>query len=80
VDVGREGTSEARADRYLGHADGRVGRRYTHALRGQLAEDASRREAYLMRGAAVIVPLPTGAQRGAHEAEAASQRGKAGAS
>lgn len=51
------GISDARADRYMGHADGRVGRRYTHALRGQLAEDARRLDAYLARGAAEVVRL-----------------------
>ena len=38
------GISEARADRYLGHASTSVGRLYTHAIDGQLDEDAKRLE------------------------------------
>jgi integrase len=39
--------SEARCDRYLGHASTKVGRRYTHEIEGQLVKDAERLEAYL---------------------------------
>ena len=35
------GGSEARADRYLGHAETTVSDRYRHRLRGQLATDAT---------------------------------------
>jgi integrase len=74
------GVSDARADRYLGHSNGSMGRRYTHALRGQLAEDAARLDAYLTRGAAEVVPFPTGANRGAHVPETATASGKVEAS
>jgi integrase len=39
--------SEARADRYAGHANTSVQRRYRHLLPGQLAEDAALLEDYL---------------------------------
>jgi integrase len=67
------GVSEARADRYIGHARHTVGRRYTHQLRGQLAEDADRLERYLTREAGVVVPFPTGASTGAHHERASSR-------
>ncbi len=41
------GVSEARCDRYLGHASHSVGRRYTHALMDHLADDAAALDAYL---------------------------------
>ncbi len=41
------GISEARADRYMGHANPSVSARYRHQLEGQLAEDAATLEAYL---------------------------------
>lgn len=41
------GISEARADRYMGHANPSVSARYRHQLPGQLAEDAAQLEAYL---------------------------------
>jgi integrase len=41
------GISEARADRYMGHAAHGVAGRYRHLLPGQLAEDASQLDAYL---------------------------------
>jgi integrase len=41
------GVSEARCDRYMGHSDGRVGRRYTHALMSHLSDDAAALDAYL---------------------------------
>lgn len=41
------GISEARADRYAGHANTSVRARYRHQLEGQLAEDAARLEDYL---------------------------------
>jgi integrase len=66
------GISEARADRYMGHAQRTVGDRYRHRLRGQLAEDAKRLDEYLHAEAAEVVTLPTGAQNGAQEAQAAS--------
>jgi integrase len=65
------GISEARADRVMGHARHTVGRRYTHQLRGQLAEDAARLDAYLNREAGVLVPFPTGAVSGAQAASGA---------
>jgi integrase len=66
------GISEARADRYMGHAQNSVGDRYRHRLRGQLAEDAERLEEYLRGEAAEVVTLPTGAGTGASKAQAAS--------
>jgi integrase len=41
------GVSEARADRYLGHSGGGVGRRYTHALEHGMRDDARLLETYL---------------------------------
>ena len=41
------GVSEARADRYMGHANPSVQARYRHQLEGQLVEDAARLEDYL---------------------------------
>ena len=63
------GVSETRADRYMGHARHDVQSRYRHP--SQYAEDAARLDAYLS-GATTgkVVPLPTGAQIGAHEAQA----------
>ena len=44
--------------------------RYRHQLEGQLAEDAARLDAYLTGAAdGRVVPLPTGAQSGAREAQ-----------
>jgi integrase len=54
------GISEARCDRYLGHANHSVGRRYTHAFESQFASDAARLDAYL-DGAAVGKVLPLAA-------------------
>ena len=68
------GISEARADRYAGHAGTTIGDRYRHRLRGQLAEDAQRLEGYLRGDVAEVVELPTGARNGAQEAQAASLR------
>jgi hypothetical protein len=56
------GISEARADRYMGHAQNSVSDRYRHRLRGQLLEDARRLDEYLRRDAADVLPLPTGTQ------------------
>jgi integrase len=69
------GISEARADRYMGHAQTSVGDLYRHRLRGQLAEDAARLEEYLDGQAAEVVRLPTGAETGAEEPQAASLSG-----
>jgi integrase len=69
------GISEARADRYMGHAQNTVGDRYRHRLRGQLAADAAKLEEYLHGDTAEVVPLPTGAQTGAQAPEAASLSG-----
>ena len=52
------GISEARADRYLGHAGTTVSDRYRHRLRGQLDSDAARLDDYLQGGVAPIVALP----------------------
>jgi integrase len=41
------GVSEARADRYMGHANPSVSARYRHQLDGQLAQDAETLENYL---------------------------------
>ena len=41
------GVSETRGDRYMGHANPSVSARYRHQLEGQLAEDATRLEAWL---------------------------------
>jgi len=50
--------SEARCDRYLGHANHSVGRRYTHALSVHLSDDAAALDAYLGGAAAGrVVPL-----------------------
>jgi integrase len=63
------GISESRADRYAGHADGRVGNRYRHLLPGQLAEDAETLNAYLVGAmAGKVIPL-TGAIRGAEHVQ-----------
>jgi integrase len=59
------GISEARADRYMGHAQNTVGDRYRHRLRGQLAEDAKRLDEYLRGDVAEVVAFPTGARNGA---------------
>jgi integrase len=60
--LGDAGVPEERCDRYMGHSSGKVGRRYSHALRGQRIEDAQRFEHYLNREAAEIVTLPTARQ------------------
>lgn len=39
--------SDTRIDRYLGHADGSMRARYTHAFKGQLADDAAALDEYL---------------------------------
>jgi integrase len=55
------GISEARADRYLGHAGTTVGDRYRHRLRGQLESDGALLDAYLRGSIAPVIPLrPTG--------------------
>jgi integrase len=46
------GISEARADRYMGHANPSVASRYRHQLAGQLEDDAETIEAYLAGTAA----------------------------
>jgi integrase len=52
------GVSEARCDRYLGHANHSVGRRYTHGFREQLAADAATLDQYLAGATAgKVVPL-----------------------
>jgi integrase len=65
------GVSEARADRYLGHAGTTVGDRYRHRLRGQLESDAALLDAYLTGAGAEVIALPTGAHSGAHAANIA---------
>jgi integrase len=70
------GISEARCDRYMGHASGKVGRRYLHRIAGQLAADAKQLDAYLAgESASVTVLRPwkkaTGAQSGAQSAQRA---------
>jgi hypothetical protein len=50
--------SEARADRYLGHAGTTVSDRYRHRLRGQLETDAELLGGYLRGEAAPVVALP----------------------
>jgi integrase len=69
------GVSEARADRYMGHAQNTVGDRYRHRLRGQLADDANRLDEYLHGEVAEVIALPTGAHSGAQEAQTASLSG-----
>lgn len=54
------GISEARCDRYLGHANHAIGRRYTHAFELQLATDATMLDAYLS-GAMTGKVVPLGA-------------------
>jgi integrase len=54
------GISETRADRYMGHADGGVARRYRHQLEHQLREDAERLEAWIAGAiAGKVVAIPT---------------------
>jgi integrase len=66
------GISEARADRYLGHASSSIGRRYTHSIEGQLTEDAKRLDEYLSGAVAgKVVAIATGAPTGARRAETA---------
>jgi integrase len=65
------GIPEASIDRYMGHSSGQVGRRYSHALRGQLGEHGRHLDDYLNRGLAEVVQLPTGAQAGAQSLPAA---------
>jgi len=75
------GISEARADRYLGHAGTTVSDRYRHRLRGQLEQDAALLDDFLRGEAATVIALPaTGAHAGAHVPEAASLSHKARAS
>jgi integrase len=53
------GISETRADRYMGHSDGSVQRRYRHQLEHQLQEDAERLEAWIpvaVEGKVVALP------------------------
>jgi integrase len=62
------GISETRADRYMGHSNPSVARRYRHQLAGQLVDDADRLEAYLAGSASgKVVQIATGAHSGAHE-------------
>jgi integrase len=62
------GISETRADRYMGHSNPSVARRYRHQLAGQLVEDADRLEAYLAGSASgKVVQIATGAHSGAQE-------------
>lgn len=56
------GISEARADRYMGHAQNTIGDRYRHSLRGQLASDASLLDDYLTGEGAEVVAFPPVAQ------------------
>jgi integrase len=52
------GISEARCDRYLGHANHSVGRRYTHGFREHLVADAAKLDEYLAGATAgKVVPL-----------------------
>jgi integrase len=51
------GISEARADRYLGHAGTTVSDRYRHRLRGQLATDATLLDEYLVGSGATVIFL-----------------------
>lgn len=56
------GISEARCDRYMGHSDGRIGRRYTHAFERHFALDAQLLDAYLEGAVAgLVVPLAVSA-------------------
>ena len=50
--------SEARADRYLGHAATTVSDRYRHRLRGQLESDGALLDAYLHGEGATVIALP----------------------
>lgn len=50
--------SEARADRYLGHAGTTVSDRYRHRLRGQLATDAALLDDYLVGSGATVIFVP----------------------
>jgi integrase len=53
------GVSEARADRYMGHAAPGVAGRYRHLLPGQIAEDARRVDEYLAGATAgKVVAIP----------------------
>ena len=60
--LGDAGIPEERCDRYMGHSSGKVGRRYSYALRGQRLEDAQRLDDYLNRKGAKVVTLPTARQ------------------
>ena len=51
------GVSEARADRYLGHAGTTVSDRYRHRLRGQLATDATFLDEYLVGSSGTVIYL-----------------------
>lgn len=57
------GISEARADRYLGHAGTTVSDRYRHRLRGQLTQDATALDDYIRGEVAALghLPLPQAA-------------------
>jgi integrase len=56
------GISEARADRYMGHAAPGVAGRYRHLLPGQIAEDARRVDEYLAGATAgKVVAIPAAA-------------------
>jgi integrase len=54
------GISEARADRYLGHAGTTVSDRYRHRLRGQLESDGALLDGYLRGEGATVIALPNG--------------------
>jgi integrase len=72
------GISETRADRYMGHANPSVARRYRHQLEGQLAEDAKRLDEYPTgTTAGKVVPLPTGAHAGTQAVETRTAAGGA---
>lgn len=79
--LGDAGIPEERCDRYLGHSSSKVGRRYLHAIIGQLDADARTLDGYLAGEAASVTVLrpwgkANGAQTGAHPAESATLSGR----
>jgi integrase len=65
------GVSEARADRYLGHAGTTVSDRYRHQLRGQLVQDAALLDAFITGKIGQVIQLKHGSH--ARDAPAADQ-------
>ena len=56
------GISKARADRYMGHSNHSVGRRYTHAFQEQLAAETAKLDEYLaVATTGKVVPLAASA-------------------